>query len=444
MMKSKALQPLERRAAGIDIGSTQHYVAVPDDIDEPVRCFDTFTPDLHNLVQWLKECRIDTVAMESTGVYWIPIYEMLEQAGFEVLLVNAHHVKNVPGRKTDVADCQWIQQLHSYGLLRGAFRPDDTVLPLRSYMRQRANLIRYAGTHIQHMQKALDQMNIQLHHVISDITGVTGSRIIEAVLAGQRDPQQLAALRDGRCKHSEEEIAKALTGNWRPEHLFELKTAWELYCFYQQQIRACDRELEKALAVLPVQTDDPAPPPGKSQGRSRDKNALSFEVRNTLYGVTGVDLTGIDGLREHTTLKIIAETGTDMSRWPTEKHFAAWLGLSPGNKVSGGKRISGKTTPSANRAAAAFRMAAQGLHHSQSALGAYYRRMRTRLGGPKAITATAHKLCKIFYKMLKYGGEYRDAGAEYYEQQYRDRSLRNLQRQAKNLGFALIETPQNP
>jgi len=442
-MKSKALQPLDRRAAGIDIGAEQHFVAVPDDIDEPVRCFDTFTTDLHELVQWLKDCRIDTVAMESTGVYWIPIYEMLEQAGFEVLLVNAHHVKNVPGRKTDVLDCQWIQQLHSYGLLRGAFRPDDTILPLRAYMRQRANLVRYAGMHIQHMQKALDQMNIQLHHVVSDITGLTGSRILTAILGGERDPRKLAALRDSHCRHSEEEIAKALTGNWRPEHLFELKQGWELYQFYQQQILACDREIEQAISALPTQTDEPAPPPDKPKRSGANKNALSFEVRDLLYGIAGVDLTGIDGLQEHTVLKILAETGTDMSRWPTEKHFAAWLGLCPGNKVSGGKRLSGKTTPSANRAAAAFRMATQGLHHSQSALGAYYRRMRARLGGPKAVTATAHKLCKLFYNMLKYGSDYHDAGAEYYEQQYRDRVLRNLRRQAKNLGFELAELPQS-
>ena len=294
-------------------------------------------------------------------------------------------------------------------------------------------------------------MNILLHHAVSDITGLTGSRIITVILDGERNPQTLASFRDSHCRHSEEEIAKALAGNWRPEHLFELKQSWELYQFYQQQIRACDEQIEQALNSLPTQTDEPAPPPNKPNRSGSSKNALTFEVRNLLYGITGVDLTGIDGLQEHTVLKILAEIGTDMrcpepaegSRWPTEKHFAAWLGLSPGNKVSGGKRISGKTTPSANRAAAAFRMATQGLHHSQSALGAYYRRMRARLGAPKAVTATAHKLCTLFYNMLKYGGAYHDAGAEYYEQQYRDRVLRNLRRQAKNLGLELTELPQD-
>ena len=274
--KNQPLQPLDRRAAGIDIGSEMHYVAVPDDIEESVRCFETFTTGLHELVRWLKECGVTTVAMESTGVYWIPVYEMLEQNGFEVMLVHASHIKNLAAQKTDVLDCQWIQQLHSYGLLRGAFRPDDTILPLRAYMRQRANLIRIAGTHIQHMQKALDQMNILLHRVVSDITGLTGSRIITAILAGERDPQKLAAFRDSHCRRSEEEIAKALTGNWRPEHLFVLRQAWELFQFYQEKIRACDLQLEQATCAELVEVSPRCPrKPTNPHHRPRKRTAAA-------------------------------------------------------------------------------------------------------------------------------------------------------------------------
>jgi transposase len=434
------LSRLNWDAAGIDIGATSHYVAVPADRDEqPVREFPTFTADLERLADWLKQCGIRTVAMESTGVYWIPLFELLERRGFEVFLVNAHHVKNVPGRKTDVLDCQWLQELHTFGLLRGAFRPEESMCVLRAYMRQRANLVRYAGMHIQHMQKALDQMNLHLHHVVSDITGVTGMKIIRAILAGGRDPQVLAQFRDRRCRQSEETIAKALEGSWRDEHLFALRQAVELFDFYQQQVGRCDEEITRVLADLDPATDQDAPPAvRKHQG---DRNTPRIDgLREQLFRLVGVDLTRIDGLNPHSVLKILSEIGTDMSRWPSVKHFCSWLGLSPGNKISGGKRIGkGKTTPSANRAAAALRMAAQGLSNAHCALGGYLRRQKARLGSPKAITATAHKLASILYSMIANKTEYEPPEVNYYDVQYRKRVLANLKRRADQLGFDLIE-----
>lgn len=434
------LERLNWDAAGIDIGATSHYVAVPADRDEqPVREFSAFTADLERLADWLQQCGIRTVAMESTGVYWIPLFELLEHRGFEVLLVNAHHVKNVPGRKTDVLDCQWLQELHTFGLLRGAFRPDEPMCVLRAYLRQRANLVRYAGMHIQHMQKALNQMNLHLHHVVSDITGVTGLTIIRAILAGERDPQVLAQHRDRRCRQSVETIANALHGSWRKEHLFALRQAVELFDFYQQQLAQCDAEIARVLAHLAPATDQDAPPAVRVQKIDRNTPRIDG-LREQLFRLVGVDLTRIDGLNPHSVLKILSEIGTDMSRWPSAKHFCSWLGLSPGNKVSGGKRIGkAKTTPSANRAAAALRMAAQGLSNAHSALGGYLRRQKARLGSPKAITATAHKLASILYSMIANKREYDPPEVNYYDVQYRQRVLANLKRRADQLGFDLIE-----
>ncbi len=433
------LESINLNAAGIDIGSRSHFVAVPPDRDpQPVQEFPTFTADLGRLADWLARCGITTVAMESTGVYWIPLFELLESRGFEVKLVNAHHIKNVPGRKTDVVDCQWIQQLHTFGLLSGSFRPDDEICVLRAYLRQRDNLTRYAGAHIQHMQKALNQMNIQLHHVVSDLTGVTGMTIIRAILAGERDPQVLASHRDRRCKHPLETIAKALQGNWRQEHLFSLRQAVELFDVYQQKIDDCDQAIARVLDALESQTDQQAPQPVRRQKLSR--NTPDINLHERLFHMTGVDLTRIDALNPHSVLKILSETGTDMTRWPSAKHFASWLGLSPGNQISGGKRIgTSKTTPSANRAAAAFRMAAQSLHASQSALGGFFRRQKARLGSPKAVTAAAHKLARIFYSMLKNKSAYDAPDANYYEQQYRKRVMANLRKRAAQMGFDLVE-----
>ncbi len=432
------LQQVNLNAAGIDIGATSHFVAVPAGRDTvSVREFATFTADLHALADWLEQCGVDTVVMESTGVYWIPLFELLEQRGFEVLLVDARKVKNVSGRKSDVLDCQWLQQLHTFGLLQAAFRPADAIVALRSYLRQRAMLIQGATPHIQHMQKALQQMNLLLHQVVDDITGVTGLTIIRAILAGERDPQVLAQHRDPRCKHSAEVIAKSLVGNYREEHLFALEQAVALYDTYQAQLAACDVRIEAYLAGLETVTDEPPPPPAKRRPKPKG-NQPRFDARTYLYRLTGVDLTRIDGLEAGSALSLIAEIGTDMRRWKTANHFVSWLGLCPGTKVSGGKRLSSKTKPTASRAATILRVAAQSLHHSQSALGAYYRRMAARIGKPQAITATAHKLARIVYSMLTHGTAYVDAGQDYYERQYKERVVRNLQHRAKALGFELV------
>ncbi len=425
-------------AAGIDIGATSHFVAVPEGRDTVcVREFATFTSDLHALADWLEQCGVDTVVMESTGVYWIPVFELLEARGFEVLLVDARKVKNVSGRKSDVLDCQWLQQLHTFGLLQAAFRPADEIVVLRSYLRQRAMLIQGATTHIQHMQKALQQMNLLLHHVVSDVTGVTGMAIIRAILAGERDPQVLARQRDPRCKHSAAVIAKSLVGNYRAEHLFALEQAVALYDTYQAQLAACDARIEQYLTSLDKVTDEPPPPPDKPRQTPKG-NQPRFDARTHLYQLTGVDLTRIDGIEAGSALSLIAEIGTDMGRFKSANHFVSWLGLCPGTKVSGGKRLSSKTKPTASRAATILRVAAGSLHHSQSALGAYYRRMAARIGKPQAITATAHKLARIVYSMLKHGTAYADAGQDYYERQYKERVVRNLQQRAKAFGFELV------
>jgi len=348
-----------------------HYVAVPGELDDrPIRSYSCFTGDLKSMAEWLVKIGISTVAMESTGIYWIPAYEILEEYGLEVLLVNARHVKNVSGRKSDVLDCQWLQQLHTYGLLQGAFRPPEQITSLRAYMRQRETLKRYAGSHIQHMQKALRQMNLLLDNVVSDITGKTGMTIIRAILDGERDPDKLAVYRDGRCRKSKEEISKSLHGHYRDEYLFALKQSLQLYDTYQEQIRDCDIEIEKLLGKFDSKGDVNSLPSSKDK---KSSSAPAFDVRSEL-------------------LKVLSETGTDMSRWKSAKHFSSWLGLSPGTNVSGGKILSKKTKRTANRASSALRMSAFALSNSKSAIGAHYRRMRSRHGSPKAITATAHKL----------------------------------------------------
>ena len=422
------LRSINAYAAGIDVGSRSHFVAIPEGMSkESVREFSTFTDDLHKMSDWLTGCGVTTVAMESTGIYWIPVFEILESKGIEVKLVNVRHVKNVPGRKSDVLDCQWLQQLHTYGLLEGAFRPADQICTLRAYVRQRMNLVRYAASHVQHMQKALFQMNIQLSNVVSDITGLTGMRIIKAILDGERNPKVLAGMRDRRCKNDEKTIARSLRGNFRPEHLFNLKQAVDLYGFYQRQIDECDQEILIQLATFDAVSDS-----------DDDKGGT---VGEALQRMSGVDLTEIDGIDSNSALKIIAEIGTDMSRWKSAKHFASWLGLCPGTKVSGGKVLSSRSKQVANRAAAALRIAAFTLFRSKSALGAYLRRQRSRLGAPKAITATAHKLARMVYSMLKHGTAYVDVGQEYYEERYRTRVVNNLKKKAKELGFELVQIP---
>jgi transposase len=436
-----ALDQINLNAAGLDIGDAEIYAAVPEGrTTESVRVFQTFTADLYALADWLADCGVDTVALESTGVYWIPIYEILEERGFDVCLVNARHIKNVPGRKTDILDCQWIQQLHTYGLLRASFRPPEEICALRALVRQRDNLIQSCTREIQHMQKALQQMNVKLTLVISDITGVTGMRIIRDILTGERDPHHLAQHRDPRCARSADEIAKALQGNYRAEHVFALKQAVEAYDFYQQQIQDCDAELERRYAALEPRVDIATRPlpPRKRPRRQPAGNEPAFDLRQYLYQMAGVDLTQIDGVDVLTVQKVLTATGVDMTPWPTVKHFASWLSVCPHQDKTGGKVIKSGTKKSQNQAAAALRLAAQSLAHSDSSLGAYYRRMRAKLGKPEAVTATAHKLARIFYSMLKNQTEYCDPGVAHYEAQSRQRALKNLKRKAKKLGFKLV------
>ena len=433
-----ALDQINPNAAGIDIGAEEIYVAVPPMRDgQSVRSFPTFTADLHRLADWLKQCGITTAAMEATGVYWIPLYEILEESGLQVYLVNARHLKNVSGRKTDVLDCQWIQQLHSYGLLSPSFRPPEQIVALRSLVRHREMLVRYRSAHIQHMQKALTLMNLRLANVLSDITGVTGMTIIRAILAGEHNPQVLSSFRDPGCKRSAAEIASSLTGHYKREHLFALKQAVELYDFYQHQLEECDAELEKMYQGFDP-PENPGTPPPSSHEHKRRKNQAFFDLAPALYRLSGgVDLTQIDGLDALTVQKVLCEIGTDMSRWPTAKHFASWLRLCPNNKITGGKVKQTGVQPTKNRASAALRIAAASLQRSNSALGAFYRRLRARSGAPAAVTATAHKLARIIYFMLQKRQSYCDFGADYYEQQHRVRVLRNLNRQAARLGFRL-------
>jgi transposase len=439
--KRSALQLTHPNAAGIDIGSASHYVAVPPDRDEEgVREFRSFTEDLDRLASWLTTCGVDTVAMESTGVYWIPLYELLESRGFTVYLVNARHVKNVSGRKSDVLDCQWLQQLMSYGLLSGAFRPTGEICALRAVSRQRDMLLAYQSRHVQHMQKALSQMNIQLANVITDIVGETGQRIVRAILAGERQGRVLAKLKHARIRASEEEIAKSLQGNWREEHLFSLKQAMALFDAYGEQLAECDREMERLLtAMCPA---DQADMPGRGRRTSKSKNAPRFDVRTWLFRVCGVDLTQINGINPTTALKVIAEVGPDLSRFKSAKQFASWLGLCPGTKISGGKVLSGASKRTANRAAQALRLAATALHKSQSALGAYFRRLAARLDHAKAVKATAHKLARLIYTMLTKGTQYVDKGQDYYEERYRQRVIHHLARRAEKLGLRLTPIPE--
>src|SRR6266481_505924 len=431
------LRHINLNAAGIDIGSERHMVAVPEGRDEvSVREFGAFTADLQALADWLQQCCVTTVAMESTGVYWIPLFELLERRGFEVKLVDARHVKNVSGRKSDVLDCQWIQQLHTYGLLAGAFRPTDELCVLRSYLRQREMLTQSSSMHIQHMQKALQQMNLLLHNVVSDITGVTGMKIIKAILAGERDPRMLARNRDRRCQNSSATIAKSLVGNYREEHLFALKQAVDLYETYQAKIADCDQAIIKQVEKQPDITDDTLPPSEKLiQARERIRSGV--DVRELLFKKSGVDLFATPGLAADTLLTLSSEVGFDMSPWKTIKHFTSWLGVCPGTKISGGKVLNKKTKRNPNRATQAFRMAAATQARAKTALGAFYRRIRARSGGREAVTATAHKIARIYYSLLKHGTAYVAQSEAAYEQQFKERRLKALRKHAIALGYQL-------
>jgi transposase len=444
-----SLSQLNSKCAGIDIGAAELFVCIAKNSSkQEVRSFPTFTADLKQMIEWLKRNGVESVAMESTGSYWIVPYEMMEEAGLEVLLVNAKFFRAVPGRKTDVQDCQWIQKLHSYGLLRGSFRPSNDIVGLRAYVRHRSRLFESAATQVQLMHKALIQMNIQLNHTISDITGVTGMKIIHAILRGERDPVILSNLSEGTCRKKKEIIAKALEGNYRNEHLLALKQAYQAYEFFHSQIHECEEVIQKTLKQIQEQQVEPESSPLKEEvshpvkkskiKKTYNRSPYHFDAAQEIKRITKADLTTIPGISESTAMKILSEIGTDMSRWRNVKAFASWLGLCPGNKISGGKVLSSKTKPSDNKLAQALRLAAFTLYRSSCYLGAFFRRMRARLGSPKAITATAHKLAKILYRMLMTGEDYRELGENYYEQQHQNRVLANLQRKAKEMGYSLI------
>jgi transposase len=428
-------------AAGVDIGSWSHWVCVGTEDAAKVREFPAHTDGLHALLAFLHEHQVTTVAMESTGIYWVPLYELLEAQGFEVLLVDPSYTKQVRGRpKTDRRDCQWIYRLHSVGLLAAAFRPDEKTCQLRAYLRQRANLVRYAAQHIQHMQKALEQMNLKLTEIISDITGRTGQDILKAILRGVRDPAKLAKFRHGKCKASEAEIAQALTGTYREEHVFCLRQAHQAWQFYLQQRDDCDTQIAQQLARM---KQDRALPPLKQRVRSggRKPNEPRFDVRAALYYVVGIDLTEIEGIGEMTALTVISEIGPEVSKFATVKHFCSWLGLCPQIKKSGGRVLSSRTRPGVNRAAVAFQLAANGLHGSKGALGAFLRHKKAHLGAPKAITATAHKLARLVYLALKHGMTYVRQTQEEYQVKMREQQLKSLKKKAKQLGVTVSESP---
>ncbi|GDX41064.1 hypothetical protein LBMAG21_13560 [Armatimonadota bacterium] len=438
-----SLPVLNNYAAGIDIGAPHIYVAVPQDADtQPVRRFETFTQDLEALAQWLHACHIQTVAMESRGVYWIPLFQILEAQGFTLCLVNSRDWRNAPGRKTDVCDSQWLQYLHACGLLRASFRPEQQVCAVRSLLRHRESLISSSASHIQRMQKSLTQMNLQLHHVLSDITGKTGLAILDAILEGERDPDVLSAYRDPRVKASPETIAKSLAGHYRPEHLFTLKQSLCSYRHYQTLITECDAEIERMFADFDARVDPNEKPfPEGSKSKPQRGNVLRFQesdLTEELYRLLGNDLTQVPGFGVLTLYTLLSEVGRDMSAFPTEKHFCNWLGLCPGNRISGDKVLSSKSRRVASRAARAFRIAAQSLWHSRSALGDYYRRMCARLGRAAGNTATAHKLARIFYHLLKTGEAYEEGVfAQEQERSAKHREHR-LEKEAAKMGYKLV------
>ena len=455
---SKTAEPLASftlhhpHAAGVDVHSDVHFVAVPPQdvpdgfvnpdrrLPQGVRKFGATTGDLEALAAWLKDCHVTTVAMEATGVYWIPLFELLERRGFEVILVDPRQTKHAPGRpKSDVLDCQWIQRLHRYGLLTASFRPSDEVVVWRGYQRQREMLIRYAGQHVQHMQKALEEMNVKLTEVVSDITGLTGMKIIKDIVKGERDPLKLAKRRHENCKATEAHIAAALYGNWRKEHLFALKQALAMYEFYQRQMRACDAEIERCLRGFADKSGGEVltPKPRARRGRP-GRHEPTFAARELLFRMAGVDLTVIEGISDVTALVVLSEIGTDLSRFPSEKNFVSWLGLCPQHRGSNRRILSRRLRKGANRAARALRMAAQGCHHAKNAMGAFYRRIQARCGAPKALVATARKIAERVYRLLKHGELYVRQAEAAYEEQYRLRTLKGMARKAQALGYKLV------
>lgn len=437
----EGLARIERAAAGLDIGAHEIMACVPEpDETQAVRAFGTYTLDLQALADWLAGHGIQTVAMESTGVYWIPVFEVLEDRGFRCCLIRATAIRRTPGRKSDVLDCQWIQTLHSYGLLADSFRPEADLIALRTLLRHRAQLIEHRSPHVLHMQKALSQMNIQLTQALSDITGVTGQAIIRAIVAGERDPHRLAALRNYRCQKAASEIALALTGTWRDEHLFVLRQSLALYDFYTRQVEACDAEIERLYtSIRPEWSVGAEVLPCKPNSHSKNTRRAS-PVRGHLQRLAGVDLVAVPGVSVALAQTILAEAGTSMRQFPDEKHFCSWLGLAPHNDISGGKVLKSRTLKNHNRAGQAFRQAAAAVTRAKCQFGAFYRRKKAQIGPAQALVATAHKIARVVYHMIKFKVEYAVMTAEAYDQQYRAREIQALERRAARLGLALVNT----
>lgn len=437
-----SLSMIRDNAAGVDLGSKEHYVACPPRNGEAnVKVFGTSTPELEALVDWLRAEGVGSVAMESTGVYWIPLYELLVQHGLEAVLVDARQLKHVPGRKTDMIDCQWLQLLHSRGLLRGAFRPADTICRLRALVRQKATLIDEQADWLRRMQKSLDQMNVRVHRAVSDISGTTGMAMIRAIVAGERDPRKLVGLRNGRCALTPSEMVEELTGNWREDHLFNLKEALAMYDFIQQRIGAYDVELQRQLATMALpQITTPAPEPRNLNKKKLMRARGQEPLRQALYGMCATDLTAIDGISTSTAEIILSELGPNLTAFPSERHFVSFLKLSPKLAISGGKPISKRPKGTAStRVGAALRMSALTLRNSQTAMGASYRRLARRKGANVAVFATARKLAIQVYRMLRYGAAYVDEGAQAYEKRFQDAQLRNCHNIAKQHGYKLVQ-----
>ena len=436
------MSKVNQDAAGVDIGAVEIVACVShDESTQIVRAFGNYTVDLQNIGKWLKEHKIKTVAMESTGVYWIPLFEELERQGFECLLISSRSLRRVPGRKSDIIDAQWIQTLHNYGLLESSFRPEGELAALRTLLRHRGQLLEHRAPHVLHMQKALLQMNVQLSQALSDVTGDTGQAIIRAIIAGERDPQKLAELRNRQCKKSVEEIGKALTGTWREEHLFVLKQALELYDFYTKQVESCDIEIERMYALTrPDWEAGQVKPLTAKKRKSKSKNApeQKEEIRKHLKRISGVDLSVVDGFGVSLAQTVIMEVGTDMRKFPSEKHFCSWLGLAPKHEISGGKVLKNKTLKTKNRAGQAFRMAAQSVKGADCVFGSRYRRLRARLDNRQATVATAHAIARVVYRMLKYQVEYEELSVEAYEQEYKTQQVKYLKKKAEKFGFQLV------
>jgi len=439
------MSQVNANAAGVDIGAEEIVVCVGGDANtQIVKAFGTYTVDLQAIGKWLKEHQIKTVAMESTGVYWIPLFEELERQGFECLLISSRSLRRVPGRKSDIVDAQWIQTLHSYGLLESSFRPEAELAMLRTLLRHRAQLLEHRSPHILHMQKALLQMNVQLSQALSDITGDTGQTIIRAIVAGEREPQKLAAWRDRNCKKSEEEIGKALTGTWREEHLFILKQALELYDFYTQQVESCDEEIERVYALTRPNWEVgelAAVPAKKRQSHKKNAPKNTEAIRQHLKRISGVDISLVDGFGVPLAQTVLMEIGTDMDKFPDEKHFCSWLGLAPKHEISGAKVLKNKTLKTKNRAGQAFRMAAQAVKRADCPFGALYRRLKARLGPAQATVATAHAIARVVYRMLKYQVEYEPLSVNEYEKKYKEQQIKYMKKKAAKLGYQLVPTP---